>query len=58
MRVVELGHLSLVYDENAIRVHDGVETVSDGENCARRELAANGRLNQIIGSERKSNEAN
>lgn len=45
MRVVELSHLSLVHNENAIRVHDGVETVGDGENCARSELAANGRLN-------------
>ena len=44
MRCVVLSYFSRRHDENFVIVHDGVESMSDGENGARSELTPNGTL--------------
>lgn len=48
--IVEFDGLSLVHDENTVRVHDGDETVSDGDDSAIRELLPDSLLDQTVRS--------
>ncbi len=48
----ELGRLPRAHHQDAIRVHDGVEAVSDGQHRAGGELAADGGLDQGVSPER------
>ena len=50
VRATKLGHLAIGKDKDAIAVHDGVETVGNGEHCAVSELLPDLLLDECVGA--------
>ena len=50
VRATKLGHLAIGKDKDTIAVHNGVEAVGNGENCAVPELLPDLLLDERIGA--------
>ena len=48
MRTVKLSNVSVAHNDDTIVVHDGLESVSDGDDGRVAELSPDGSLDQIV----------